>query len=199
MTLSRWGLQEWRLAARLVQDGNTGILIVLAAIQVLQHQEWLWHCQLSRLGRSDSSWGRGIAAPSLHSQGHCIGGEGASPSALHQCHQRGQDRRHSCLQDQKTTFLCGKPKNHRKQIAPLIIRARQKPEQPLENLVTYWYSENVGTHFERPAGTLWKARLGGAPQVHMWSSCWTAAILNELKGWNLVVGGETASPWDLHW
>lgn len=158
----------------------------------------LYSFWLCRLGGSDSSRGRGIAAPSLHSQGHCVGGEGASPSALHQYHQRGQDPRHSCLQDQKTSFLCGKPKNHRKQIAFVIIRARQKPERPLENLVTYGYSENVGTHFERPAATFWEVGLGGSstsPHVIQLLNC---SHLNELKGWDLAVGGETASPWDLH-
>lgn len=39
--LNRGSLQEWRLTAMLVQDGNIGILYALAAIQVLQHQEWL--------------------------------------------------------------------------------------------------------------------------------------------------------------
>lgn len=113
----------------------------------------LWLC---RLGGSDGSRGRGIAAPSLHSQGHCVGGAGASPSALHQCHQRGPDPRHSCLQDQKASFLCGKPKNHWKQIVLLIIRARQKTEQPLGEPGDLLVFRKCWTHFERPAGTFWK-------------------------------------------
>lgn len=104
----------------------------------------LWLC---RLGGSDSSRRRGAAAPSLRSQGHCVGGAGASPPTLHQYHQRGPDPRHSCLQDQKASLFCGKPENHGEQVALLIIRARQKTRQPLENLVAYWYSENIGLVF----------------------------------------------------
>lgn len=124
----------------------------------------LWLC---RLGGCDSSHGGGIAAPSLHSQGHCIGGAGASPVALHQYHQRAPDPRHSCLQDQKASVLCGKPKNHRKQIALLIIRARQKTEQPLENPVAYWYSENVGLILKGQQARFGKQAWGRAPQVHI--------------------------------
>lgn len=64
--------------------------------------------------------------------------------------------------------------------------------------MTYGYSENVGTHFERPAATFWEVGLGESstsPHVIQLLNC---SHLNELKGWDLAVGGETASPWDLH-
>lgn len=156
---------------------------------VLILETCLPHCSYSlclcRLGSSDCSRRRGIAAPSLHSQGHCLGGAGASPFALHQCHQRGPNPRHSCLQDQKTSFLCGEPKNHGKQIALLIIRARQKTEQPVEIIVTYWYSQNVGlilegqqAHFGKQIwGKLHKSTSDPAAELQPFWMNWGAGTL----------------------
>lgn len=120
----------FELVSEAITRGQLRLLATLGDSSLHQNlvlilETCLPHCPYSlclcRLGSSDCSRRRGIAAPSLHSQGHCLGGAGASPFALHQCHQRGPNPRHSCLQDQKTSFLCGEPKNHGKQIALLII------------------------------------------------------------------------------